>query len=111
MEDRTEIMQHDVLLVAIAGFSLLAGMHFSPYYEPAQILFRPFLASFGLSSPLLSLYFTSLMLSLGAVLLAGVPAALFERATGRAKSDASSMMVWLVGVVLIASPALFWPAG
>lgn len=111
MEDRTAIMQQDVLLVAIAGLSLLAGMHFSPYFEPAHILFRPFLASFFITSPLLSLYFTSLMLSVGAALIGGLPAAAFERVTGRDRSDVVSLLIWLGGVALIAIPAAIWPRG
>jgi hypothetical protein len=106
LDDRTEALQQDVILMAIATLSMLCGMHFSPYFEPAQILMRPFLASFGLSSPLLLLYMTSLLLALGAVLVGGVPAALFERFTGRVRTDLTSLLVWLGGVVVLAIPVL-----
>jgi hypothetical protein len=106
MEDRTAAMQQDILLMAIAVTSMLCGMHFSPYFEPAQILIRPFIAGLGFSSPLLLLYFTSLLLALIALLVGGVPAAIFERATGRTRSDAASLGIWLGGVALIALPVL-----
>lgn len=107
MDERTEIMQQDVILLSIAGASMLCGMHFSPYFEPFQILVQPFMASFFITTPLLSLYFTSLLLALASVVIGGVPAALFERLTGRQKSDLTSLLIWLGGVFLLASPVIF----
>ena len=39
-------------------------------------------------------------------MLAGVPAALFERVTGRRQTDAASAAVWLVSLGVISFPAL-----
>ena len=36
--ERQEILQRDVLLAVTAGLSLLNGMHFSPFFDPAFIL-------------------------------------------------------------------------
>lgn len=105
--ERQDMMQRDVLLMVTAGLSLLAGMHFSPYFDPVFILVKPFAASFFLTSPLLLLYFTSLLISLTALLVGGVPAALYERARGLTKSTPVSLGIWAVSVGLIALPALF----
>jgi hypothetical protein len=106
MEDRESILRQDGLLIGIAGLSLLSGTHFSPYFDPAFLLVKVFGPAFFVSSPLLLFYFTSLLLSVTALILGGIPAALFERATGRSSSDATSLWIWLAGVGLIALPAL-----
>lgn len=105
-EDRDRLVRQDGLLVGIAGFSLLSGMHFSPYFDPAFILVKFLLApSFFISSPILLFYFTSLFVAVSCLIIAGVPAALFERATGRRNSDALSLGIWLAGVIILALPA------
>ena len=108
---RQDMMQRDVLLMVTAGLSLLAGMHFSPYFDPVLFLVKPFAASFFVSSPLLLLYFTSLLISLMTLLIGGVPAALYERAKGLEQSTPVSIGVWLAGVALIAAPALLGLVG
>ncbi len=106
-DDRDRLVRQDGLLVGIAGFSLLAGMHFSPYFDPAFILVKFLLApAFFVSSPILLYYFTSLFVSVACLILAGVPAAIFERATGRRNSDALSLGIWLAGVIILALPAV-----
>ncbi|MBF0270133.1 MAG: hypothetical protein HQL44_16235 [Alphaproteobacteria bacterium] len=40
------------------------------------------------------------------ILISGVPAALFERITGRQESDSTSLYVWLGSAVLITLPGL-----
>lgn len=105
--DRENALRQDGILVGIAGFSLLAGMHSSPYFDPVYVLLRPFTPTLIVSSPLLTFYFTSLFISVFAVIFAGIPAALFERATGRQESDVWSLGIWLAGVLLLSLPVLF----
>lgn len=106
--ERETLMQRDGILVGIAGFSLVNGMHVSPWFDPVYILMRPFTPTLIVSSPLLTFYFTSLFISVMSVALAGVPAAIFERMTGRKESDTTSLLIWLAGVLLLAIPALLF---
>ena len=53
MEQREDIVRQDGLLVGIAGLSLLCGMHFSPYFDPAFILVKFFGPAFFVGSPLI----------------------------------------------------------
>jgi hypothetical protein len=106
MLEREQILRRDGLIIGIAGLALISGMHFSPYFDPAFVLVRFFGPPFFVSSPLLLFYLTSLIVSTLALIVAGVPAALFERATGRTRSDAASLLVWLAGAAVIAMPAL-----
>lgn len=106
-DQREALLKRDGMLVGIAGLSLLNGMHFSPFFDPAFVLFRIFAPGFFISSPLLLFYFTSLLLSVATLIIAGVPAALFERMTGRTQSDTVSLGIWLAGTALLAAPSLF----
>lgn len=107
MDDRERLLRQDVLLAGILGISVLNGMHFSPWFDPAYLLARPFFQiTFWISSPIIVFYFTSLALSTLTVMLAGVPAAIFERITGREKSDAISLGIWFAAALLLSIPAL-----
>ena len=106
MDDRQYAMQRDGILVGVAGFSLLSGMHFSPYFDPVYILLRPFTPTLIVSSPLLTFYFTSLFISVIAVVLAGIPAALYERLRGERHTSVVSLLIWLAGVLVSALPVL-----
>lgn len=55
----------------------------------------------------LTLMFSSLMVSTATIILAGIPAALYERFSG-AKDDSSvtSLWIWLAGTALLTLPAM-----
>lgn len=104
-DDREKLVRQDGLLIGIAGASLLSGMHFSPFFDPAFIVVKFLIApTFFISSPLLLYYFTSLLVSVSCLIIAGAVAALFERVTGRRESDAVSLGVWLAGLLVLAVP-------
>jgi hypothetical protein len=56
--------------------------------------------------PQVALFVASLFVSFGTLLLSGVPAALFERATSRRETDRASMLIWLAGAVVLTIPGL-----
>ncbi len=104
LDERQTMMQRDVLLVAISGMSLLNGMHFSPYFDPVAVLMRPFLAGTLLGLPLVFLYLSSMFTSLMSLLLAGIPAAIYERVKGQTTSTPASLGVWFGALFLITLP-------
>lgn len=101
MDDRQDTMQKDVLLVATAGLSLLNGMPWSPVLFPFVALLQALLAGTLLASPLVLTYLASMLASATTLLLAGVPAALYERAIGLTGSTPASIGLWLAGTVLL----------
>jgi hypothetical protein len=111
LDQRETLMRRDGMLIGIAGLSLLNGMHFSPLFDPGFILLRAFAPGFFVSSPLLLFYFTSLLLSATTLIIAGVPAALFERLSGRTETDVASLGVWLVATAALAAPSLLGLGG
>ncbi len=104
--ERAEAMRRDVFLVAAAGLSLLNGMHFSPWFDPIAILLKPFVAGTFLASPLVFLYLASLFISLMTLLIAGIPAALYERFSGIKESTSISLGIWLGATLLLSLPSL-----
>ena len=108
MLHREQTMQRDVLLVATTATSLLNGQSFSPLFDPVMFLMRPFIAQV-VTSPLLLYYLTSLFLGLMTLLIAGIPAALYERLRGHPDSTPVSIGIWFVATVLLTLPtAMTW---
>jgi hypothetical protein len=52
------------------------------------------------------LFWTSVMLSSGTLLLSGIPAALYERLVNRDEQSTTSMWIWLSGATLLSLPAI-----
>jgi hypothetical protein len=85
--------------VAIGGFCIVNGI-FSPFVAavfPLVLAFSPAFF-FGLAGVF---FFTSLIVSTGTLILSGIPAAIFERLTGRTDSDATSMLIWTAAAALL----------
>ena len=106
MHERQQTMQRDVLMIATAAVSLVNGQGFSPVFDPVFFLLRPFIAGTFLSTPLVFFYLTSVFISLMTLLIAGVPAALYERARGYKDSTPVSIGIWFVATALLAFPAI-----
>ena len=104
-DERTAMMQKDVLLVATAGLSLLNGQSASPLFWSFDQYLKPFIAPI-VSSPILLFYFTSLFLSLMTLLLAGVPAAIYERFRRTETSTPLSIGIWFSFTLLLTFPTL-----
>jgi hypothetical protein len=92
--------------VGIAFFGMVNGI-FNPLF-----LFVFQISVYLMAEPLFGstaaiAYFASLMLSTGTVILAGIPAALYERYIG-AKDDSTvvSLWIWLAGTAILTLPAM-----
>jgi hypothetical protein len=100
-------MSRNTYYVGIAFFGMINGLpFFSPLYLPvfaysAQLMQGPLFGNLSLMA-----YFASLMLSTGTIILAGIPAAIYEGYIG-AKSDSTdaTLWIWLVGTAILAIPA------
>lgn len=101
-------MSRNAYYIAIAFFGMINGLpFFNPVYlltlrYSAQLMAAPLFGSLGLIA-----YFHSLMVSTATVVLAGIPAAVYERYVG-AKDDSTdaSMWIWLAGTAMLALPAV-----
>jgi hypothetical protein len=90
------------LLVALAaGVSILNGLPSSPVFDSVFFLMRPFIPRFLLFHPLFVFYFTTVFISVTTLLVAGVPAALYERVLGRQESSVASLAIWCASALLL----------
>lgn len=76
----------------------------SPAIFYAVALAPIWLPSFVQPSPGALFYGASLIVSSLTLILSGVPAALYERATGAGQSTPTSMGIWLAGAALLTLP-------
>jgi hypothetical protein len=61
---------------------------------------------FWISSKLIIFYLASLIISVSIAVLAGVPAALYERYAGLRQSSMRSLQIWLAATFVLSLPAL-----
>jgi hypothetical protein len=101
-------MSRNFYYVGIAFFGMVNGLpFFSPLYPLAfgyslQVMAAPLFGNVSLIA-----FFASLMVSTATLILAGMPAALYERYVG-AKDDSTeaSLWIWLAGTAILAIPAV-----
>ncbi|HWE18777.1 MAG TPA: hypothetical protein VG758_16585 [Hyphomicrobiaceae bacterium] len=101
-------MSRNAYYVGIAFFGMVNGLpFFSPFYPLAfgyslQVMVAPLFGSVGLIA-----FFASLMVSTATVILAGIPAALYERYVGSTDdSTDTSLWIWLAGTAILSIPAV-----
>lgn len=93
------------IFIAISLLSIANGF-LSPFLILGVSLAVYWLPDFLVGVPQVALFMASLFVSFGTLLLSGIPAALFERATGRQETDRASMLVWLAGALVLTLPGL-----
>ncbi|HEX2256378.1 MAG TPA: hypothetical protein VHG92_06700 [Afifellaceae bacterium] len=99
-------MTSNPLLVGIVALAIVNGI-FSPFFVfTSRIIVLNLAPGLLFVGPVLVAFIASLVAATATLILAGIPAALFERATGRAETDTASYAVWLAAAALISLPAL-----
>ena len=99
-------MPSNPFIVAIMAVGMLNGI-FSPFFViTAQVMITAIMPLLILAGPVVTAFLASLVAATATIMLAGIPAALFERITGRPETDAVSYAIWLAAAVLISLPAL-----
>lgn len=99
-------MERQFYFVGIAFFGMINGM-FHPFRVESYIATNYFMSLPLFGSQGLIFYFSSLMLATGTVIVAGIPAALYERYRGlKEDSDVVSLWIWLAGTAALALPAM-----
>ena len=100
-------MDRNLYYVAIAFFGMINGIFNQLWLLFALIHVQILAPTLLFGSVPLTLMFTSLMVSTATIVLAGIPAALYERFVG-AKDDSTevSMWIWLAGTALLTLPAI-----
>lgn len=93
------------IFIVVAVLGLINGM-FSPFLGVVIGLMPFWMPEFVTPSLSLTLFFSSLILSITTLLVSGIPAAIYEHATGARESSNTSMIIWLVAAVALTLPAV-----
>lgn len=97
-------MNPRVVFIAILAMTMLNG-----FTSPAVVWvfwLKGLWLPEWLMTPSAAYYGSTLIVAVGTLLFAGVPAALFERFTGRSETDSAVMLVWLAGAGLLTLPGV-----
>jgi hypothetical protein len=99
-------MQSNPMLFGILALAILNGI-FSPFAVlTARLVILTLAPGLLIGGGAMVAFLASLLAATGTVILAGVPAALFERATKRHATDARSWAIWLVATAVLSFPAI-----
>ena len=100
-------MERQWYFVGIAFFGMINGLFNQLWLWFALIPMQILAPALLFGSVPLTLMFSSLMVSTATIILAGIPAAIYERLVG-AKDDSTeaSLWIWLAGTGLLTLPAM-----
>ena len=100
-------MERHWYYIGIAFFATVNGLFNQLWLLFALIHVQILSPALLFGSVALTLMFSSLMVSTATVILAGIPAAIYERVVG-AKDDSTvvSLWIWLAGTAILSIPAI-----
>ncbi len=100
-------MERNFYFIGIAFFGMINGIFNQTALLFALIHVQVLAPALLFGSTGLTLMFSSLMVSTATIILAGIPAALYERYAG-VKDDSTpvSLWIWLAGTAILTLPAI-----
>jgi hypothetical protein len=100
-------MNRNIYYTGIAFFGMINGIFNQLALLFALIHVQVLAPALLFGSAPLTLMFSSLMVSTATIILAGIPAAIYERLTGATDdSNVTSLWIWLAGTALLTLPAI-----
>jgi hypothetical protein len=94
------------LLAAILLVAFFNGTKLSPFYDPVAYLLHLNLRSYRLMSARMLYEAATWPIALMTLMLAGIPAALYERIRGLQSSSIVSLSIWLVVTIALTLPTI-----
>ena len=100
-------MERHFYFIGIAFFGMINGLFNQVFLVFALLHVQILAPALLFGSTGLTLLFSSLMVSTATIILGGIPAALYERFTGKTDdSDVVSLWIWLSATALLTLPAM-----
>ena len=100
-------MERQWYYIGIAFFGMINGMFNQIALLFALIHVQILAPALLFGNVPLTLFMSSLMVSTATIILAGIPAAIYEHFTGRGDdSSATSLWIWLAGTGILTLPAV-----
>jgi hypothetical protein len=104
-EQRPSVLDRRGLLNLVLSICVVNGI-FSPYLAIALQIAPILMPEMFPRTVGWSLFFSSVIVSTGTLLLSGIPAALYERLFERDRESPASMWIWFVAAILLTLPAI-----
>jgi len=95
-----------LLLLAIVAVALFNGTTWSPFYDSVAYILYLAMRGYPLVTPARLASVTPAAIAIMTLLIAGIPAALYERVLRLHTSTRVSMVLWLIGTVLLSIPTI-----
>jgi hypothetical protein len=99
-------MERNYYYVGIAFFGTINGLFNQDALIFTLVHMQILAPALLFGSVSLTLMFSSLMVSTGTIILGGIPAAIYERATAKDDSTEVSLWIWLAGTGILTLPAM-----
>jgi len=98
-------MDRQPFILSIAAFGIVSGI-FSPLTYFMRLWLLNFFPAFFIDTPSITILVSSLFTATIVIMLAGIPAAIYERLSGLRDSNSVSLWIWLACTALISVPAI-----
>jgi hypothetical protein len=98
-------MESNPFVVVLTAVAILNGIFSTFFWFTAQAMILVVAPGLLITGTTLVSFFASLIAATATILLSGAVAAVFERVTGRTKTDAVSYSVWVITAVILSFPA------
>jgi len=98
-------------LAAAGALSVFNGSTLSPFFDSVAYVLFLSTRGYPLVTPDLLFHVTPFAIAVMTLLIAGIPAALYERIRGLQASTPVSLGIWLAGTVLLSLPTLMRAVG
>ena len=112
--DRTSTAQRTAMGVMLAWprrRALFNGWDWSPFYDPVAHVLYQAMRNYPFVSAQLAFDITPAAIAIITLLLAGIPAAIYERIRGLQTSTPVSIAIWLVATLVLALPTILTAFG
>ena len=100
------LLGRDAPLALTAALAVVNGLDFSPIFDSVSFWLYGFARGSRFYHGEVFYYLTSAAITVMTLLIAGIPAAIYERARGLQQSSPGSLMGWLAATLLLTLPAL-----
>ncbi|MEM1046575.1 MAG: hypothetical protein AAGL24_10500 [Pseudomonadota bacterium] len=99
------MMDRQPYLIGVLAFGIVSGL-FSPLTPIMGLWLRNFLPAFFVATPAVLVLVAALFTATTVIMVAGVPAALYERLTGKSESTPASLWIWVAATAALSLPAI-----
>lgn len=100
-----------VLLMAAVVVALCNGSLWSPFFDSVAYILHLATRGYPFVTPQRLFYVTPVAIATMTLLIAGIPAAIYERIRGHRTSTSVSIGIWLVATMLLTLPTILKAIG